>query len=492
LDLDTTILTFKNSGDLPDDSWTLRSAVEGVQIFGGIGSGKTSGSGATLARKYLSYGLGGLVLTVKPDEKETWIKYCKQTDRLDDLIILEDGGRYTFDFLDYEYSRSGDGGGITDNVVNVLKTVIHAGQSDQGQRTNEGFWEDALDMLLFNTVDLCVLAYGKLKIDDLYYAVQNLPKSPSEVEKPNKDTEDPFTKLLYTAMLNVGLRAEERKQSSDSYNVKRDKELAAFKKVKNYFQSDFPGLSDRTRSVIEHSFFGLLFRLIREPIRSLICSEQPNISPEDCFEGKIILINLPIKQFDKVGRDAQILFKYVWQRAMERRGELGSRQPVFLWADEAQNFLHEHDIDYQATARSSKVCTVYLTQNIPNYYAHMGGDSGKYRVKSFLGTMGTKIFHANADMETNKCASELIGKHEIWKATKGSQFVGGFSLSEGANQGRDFVIHPEDFTAMRTGGPINDFLVDGRIHRQGMPWFSTSRNDRKISFKQSIQQTTKR
>ena len=162
-----------------------------------------------------------------------------------------------------------------------------------------------------------------------------------------------------------------------------------------------------------------------------------------------------------------------------------SEAPVFLWADEAQNFLHEHDIDYQATARSSKVCTVYLTQNIPNYYAHLGGRSGEFRVKSFLGTMGTKIFHANADMETNKYASELIGQHEIWKENEGSQFVGGFTMSEGASQDRDFIIFPENFVVMRTGSRVNDFIVDARIHRQGNPWFSTGRNDRKISFKQS-------
>lgn len=435
--------------------------------------------------------MGGLVLTVKPDEKDTWIKYCEQTNRLDDLIILEKGGDYHFDFLDYEYNRSGDGSGITDNIVSVLKTVIHAGTSDQGQRTNEGFWEDALDMLLFNVVDLCVLAYGKLKIDDLYHVVQNLPKSISDVVQPSANSDDPFAQILFKAKLNVAKGAENRKREflknslEQDYDVKADKELAAFKKVMHYFMSDFPSLSDKTRSVVEHSFFGLLFRLIREPIKSLICSPTPNFSPDDCFKGKIILLNLPIKQFDKVGRDAQILFKYVWQRAMERRTKSNNEAPVFLWADEAQNFLHEHDIDYQATARSSKVCTVYLTQNIPNYYAHLGGRSGEFRVKSFLGTMGTKIFHANADMETNKYASELIGQHEIWKENEGSQFVGGFTMSEGASQDRDFIIYPENFVVMRTGSRLNDFIVDARIHRQGNPWFSTGRNDRKISFKQS-------
>ncbi|MDN5201071.1 hypothetical protein QQ008_06855 [Fulvivirgaceae bacterium BMA10] len=41
-DLDCDILHFSPN---KQDSWKLRDAVCGVQVFGGIGSGKTSGSG---------------------------------------------------------------------------------------------------------------------------------------------------------------------------------------------------------------------------------------------------------------------------------------------------------------------------------------------------------------------------------------------------------------------------------------------------------------
>jgi len=472
--------------------------VEGVQIFGGIGAGKTSGSGATLARKYLQHGFGGLVLTVKTDEKDTWVEYCQQSGRGKDLILLEPNGAHSFDFLDYEQNRTGRGAGLTGNIVNLLKTVIQAGQSDAGQRTNEGFWEDALDMLLFNTVDLAVLAYERLKIDDLYNIVQLLYKERAHVVRPTEESDDPFAQILYRAKLNTAKRAERNKQEflkrhpDKTYDVTQDNDLRQFKRILHYFTSDFPGLSDRTRSVIEHSFWGLLFRLIREPIRGMLCSASPTITPDDSLNGKIILMNLPVKLYDKVGRDAQILFKYVWQRAMERRDLSHNSRPLFLWADEAQNFLHEHDIDYQATARSSRVCTVYLTQNLPNYFAHLGGRSGEYRVKSFLGTMGTKIFHANADMETNKYAADLIGKQEIWTKSESQQFVGGMSMSESIQQTRDHIVHPEEVARMKTGGPVNNFAVDARIHRQGLPWFSTERNDRLIRFKQQHKPKTNR
>ena len=67
---ETPLLSFTGSAR---DVWSIRDAFEGVQIFGAVGSGKTSGSGETIARAFLAAGFGGLVLTAKPDERELWV-----------------------------------------------------------------------------------------------------------------------------------------------------------------------------------------------------------------------------------------------------------------------------------------------------------------------------------------------------------------------------------------------------------------------------------
>ena len=54
------------------DPFTLNDATQGVQIFGGVGSGKTSGSGRALAHAYLNAGFGGVVLCAKADEADLW------------------------------------------------------------------------------------------------------------------------------------------------------------------------------------------------------------------------------------------------------------------------------------------------------------------------------------------------------------------------------------------------------------------------------------
>src|SRR6478736_622685 len=66
------------------DVWTLGDAFQGVLIMGENGSGKTSGSGELLARKYLKAGFGGLVLCFKTDEAALWQRYLKRAGREND------------------------------------------------------------------------------------------------------------------------------------------------------------------------------------------------------------------------------------------------------------------------------------------------------------------------------------------------------------------------------------------------------------------------
>src|ERR1700745_3435266 len=63
------------------DLWTLGDACQGVLIMGENGSGKTSGSGQLIARKFLQNGFGGLVLCFKTDEADLWRQYLKRAGR---------------------------------------------------------------------------------------------------------------------------------------------------------------------------------------------------------------------------------------------------------------------------------------------------------------------------------------------------------------------------------------------------------------------------
>lgn len=496
-DLDKSLIDLVSRSEIRH--WTVRHAVEGVQIFGGIGSGKTSGSGRMLALKYLHNNFGGLVLTVKPDEKKLWQDYCQLTGRLDDLIIIEPGGEHAFNFLDYEASAGGSDA-ITENIVDVLKTVIRAGDNISGGKSDDQFWETALDMLIFNVIDLCRLAYGRLSVQDMYDIVQTIPKTRDDGQPAEETEGKAYQRAMTLAKDKVLKKYAEwtESQSHEQMSTLNDSpdfenillnalpDARLYKFVELFFGDNFIPLSERTRSIIDFTFSGFLFRLLREPIYSLFCSKPSTVTPEDSLNGKVILINLPVKLYHKVGRDCQILFKYIWQRAMERRDVTHNSRPLFLWADEAQNFLHEHDPDYQATARSSRISTVYISQNLPNYYACMGGTKAEFKVKSFLGTLGTKIFHANADIETNKYASELIGDAFFEDQSDSVTYSKNFSQSKSTGLKLDRLVRPEEFARLKTGGPANNNQVEGYLHKQGDALLKKM-NHTKMLFNQSYQ-----
>lgn len=496
LDLDTPLIEFNSSsGKIP---FTIRTAFESVHVFGGIGSGKTSSVGKLLSMKYLQAGWGGLVLTSKNDERDNWVEYAKATNRESDLLILEPRGSHNFNFLKYLAGQS-NGGELTENIVDVLKTVIKASQDKNSGRANDEFWSNALDQVLNFSIELVKMAYGSVTVDVLYEIIQSLPKentritpeqgqSPTAFFKAFSIVRDRLKKEINTWETLLGKEKISVLKHNNIYERELQKavpDARMFSYIDTFFIETFRVLSDKTRSIIDFTISGFFFRLLKEPVFSLFCDGISTINPELSANGKIIIINLPTKEFSKVGRDCQILFKYIWQKAMQGRKINDHTQPVFLFIDENQEFIHEHDADFQATARSSRIANIFLSQNLNNYFAIMGGEKSEHRVKSFLGTIGTKFFLANADVETNDYSSSIIGdvyKEVITEATA----VSGDSFSKTTTRQASLerAIRPEEFASLNTGGKRNNYLVQGIMHRQGDKLLN-GKNYLKVTFDQN-------
>lgn len=155
--------------------------------------------------------------------------------------------------------------------------------------------------------------------------------------------------------------------------------------------------------------------------------------------------------------------------------------------DESQLFVNRHDVGFQATARSSRVATVYLTQNIPNYYAAMGGENAsKAIVESLLGNMGTKVFHNNSCATTNQYAADLFAKDWRSMRSRGTSSAEG-KLTSSLNQSQqlEYTVLPRDFTNLATGGPRNDFTVEGIVHRAGRIFKCSGTNALQSVFRQT-------
>lgn len=466
------------------DAFTVADACEGVQIFGAVGSGKTSGSGAALARCFLAGGFGGLVLTVKPDECATWERYCAETGRSDDLVIFSPTQPWRFNFLDYELKRTGAGAGLTENIVQLFMLALEAGGRSRESAGSDPFWNDALKELLRNAVELLALAIGSVSLADIYELIDDAPQSLEQLASEEWRRTSTCGQALLAA------------QATAEANPAK---LGDYRQTERYWTKRFPQLAEKTRSIVVTSFSGLADAFLRDPMRTLFCTGT-NITPEASQRGKIIVLDLPVKEYNEVGAFAQVLFKLSWQKAIERRDVNENAMPVFLWADECQYFLTAYDQLYLTTARSSRACTVYLTQNLPNYYAAFKGQAGRHQVESILGNLSTKIFHANGDPTTNEYAAKTIA--QTWQgkmtatrgASSGNSVGGGMEGKGNVNFGESggssiseqlaFQVLPQEFTTLATGGTANGLVVEGVVFKSGRVWRATGTNYLPVVFHQ--------
>lgn len=476
------------------DTWTIRDACEGTQVFGATGSGKTSGSGQALALAFLRAGFGGLVLTAKPDETDLWVEYARRTGREQSLLVFSASEKYRaywhrrtgemlrYNFLEHEVRRGGEGAGLTENIVLMFSTVLELAERGRNGRGDESYWQRAIRQLLRNSVDALLLAGRTLSLPDLCALVLSAPQSPDQVHDPVWQGRS----FCYRVLADVAARDQAGELTASQVN---DYQLCG-----RYFLCEFAMLAEKTRSIVVNTFTGMVDGFLRGPLRELFGTDL-TVGPEATHRGAILIIDLPVKEYGEVGQTAQALWKYQWQKATERRRVEGDRtRPVFLFVDEAQLFATPHDMLFQTTARGARACTVYLTQNYPNYQATIGhGSDARALTDSLLGNLGTKIWHANGDSVTNLHAAETIGQH--WDV------VASFSRNHGVGphplhpfQGRDsgsvsggmqrvFRVEPGEFARLKTGGPGNAFTVEGIVFKHGRVW-STGASYARVEFKQ--------
>ena len=494
-----------------DDAWTIGDAVEGTQVFGATGSGKTSGSGRALAREFIRNGFGGLVLTAKPDDLSQWIRYFRDSGATDEqicerVIVVEPpgdrhpgaiwpkrnvGGRQTnedlplrvcrgFNFLEYEYQHNG---GLTQDIVSLFLTSMSSGETTVSR--TEPYWEEALRELLTHAVDLAVLGtqaergHSRIRLSDLVGVIRSAAQKREEAS--SQRWRSPGTSLCWK-FIDDGYR-----NLIKGNGLKDEGRQIDLESTIDYWMNDFPNLSDRTRSIITSSFTAKAAGLLRKPLRELLCGETDknvDASPEQTHKGTMVIVNLPVKLYGEVGQFAQRIWKTMWQRATQRRTKLlesewSSQRPVFLWADESQYFITREDALFQQTARSALAATVYLTQNISNYYVALGGDQARAAADSLLGNLQTKVFHANGDPETNLWAERVFG--QLWTQSTTDSMSSSSTLQESgmsrtvgdssqASWHRGPAVEAREFLTLATGSERYFYDVESIVLKAGRRW----------------------
>ncbi|MFT3784743.1 MAG: hypothetical protein QM770_01075 [Tepidisphaeraceae bacterium] len=488
------------------DRWTLQDAVEGTLVMGSVGSGKTSGSGSIIARSFMLGAFGGLVLTAKSDEADLWRRYAGAEGRIDQLCVVVPRGKYRFNFLNYIASLPPDKGGSDEDIVSFFFEILDSFSGREGRRGGDDFWERT-GMELIRQIVRLVRAVGEpLTVDLMHEVIHSAPASRVEAAILKQllriyDAQDPpFTEAQVKVALSGSLPEDASpalKQLAEKAKDNRP-ELIRFARLFHlaqlnaidargrdavlrslgYWSQDFPSLHDRTRSIVVANFTSMIDLFFDPDLRDLLC-RQTTIEPDDTLDGAVIVLDLPVMQAPATGRILQLIWKYFFEKAIERRDDPddNSRRPVFLWVDEAQYFWASHDGVFASTSRSLRCANVYLTQNISNYYAQAGGRDAEHRINGFVGCLNTKIFHANNDPRTNNWAAELIGRswqmrvrYDPPRHEPPRNIWGVFEAKPSGASGSEqlcFEVEPAEFTRLKTGAARNDHVVEAYFLKSG-------------------------
>jgi hypothetical protein len=471
--------------ELPDGAgnltWTLGNAFEGILILGRTGSGKTTGSGFTFAEAFLRSGFGGLILTVKANEAERWRKLCAYCGREGDFRVVRMGGDCLLNVLAYEAQRPGRAGGLAENLTSFCRNLLRI--STRSEPLRDPIWEQAGDQLLDATFELFLLAGESITFDRLADFVSSAPTE----KLPNAEA----NLLAIPGFGSVFAKAKAALASGEDHRL--------YEKSLDYWLTNYATLPSRIRSSITLGIY-IMFDAFRGRNIPDLISSYTNITPECIMAGRIVVIDLPINDFRRPGLLVQSAWKYLFQTTLQRLDIANSpnRRPVFLWEDEAQYFYSDHDNQFQQTARSSRVCRVVLTQNLPGFSKGLGRE-GIDAASSIFGNLNTKVFHNNSDPQTNEWAVKHFGMeiHTRYSTTYAPQpqpkgLLDAFrqaidppdTTSVGAAEHWEYAVRPEEFNTLRRGGPEDDFMVDAYITWMGLTT-EENRHFTSIAFRQN-------
>lgn len=455
------------------DHWTIGDSFTSVHIMGEPGSGKTSGSGAAIAIALLNAGYGAIILTAKPGETERWLKYAAETGRSKDVVVLSPNSPHRFNFIQWEWTQSG---GDVESLVLLFTQLIEL--SGQGRGQNDDFWKLKTQQLIRIAVILLALTGQPFGLIEIYNLIVTAPQSLEYAASSHFEQS-----FCYAILCAAQARAEASGQL-------REMELAA-----QFILEQWPRLAPETLNSILANFTGQVDGLLRGTLFDIL-NTTTTITPADCLNGAIIILDFPAK-LSVTGKIVQVIFKYSAQRTFERLPVTLDRRPVCIWADESQNFVTSYDCQFLATSREARVCSVCLTQNLNNYYAVLGGDArGKAETDSLIANFGTKIFHANGDPVTNQWAADFIGRswHTRYGVNESTSLYNGQAPSFGntgqagtnATQSFDYELPPNAFLKLATGGAGHRFAVDAYITRAGRVWKTNGQTFLKVRFGQSL------
>lgn len=447
------------------DPFRLRHLMTSLNVWGVIGSGKSSSSGLFFARLLLKLNSSGLVLASNPDDAAWWSRRFAEAGRADDLIVFHKGGKHRWNFLAELQANGADAREITAFLVTASETLIESKGKD------DAYWKGISERILFNIITILLLAKTEVSAGSIGNFIGSTAYAFATLE-----TED------YQA----GFAAEMLRRAES--NAVEEAGAGDFAVAANFWRHDFISLDARPRSSAL-SMVDNIIHCLNTGYARVLFSTHTTTSCAELVKGKWILLDFPVSAEGPTAKLIYSCAKLAVQKQVLKNYWTPELPITVIWADEAWHVTNRGDRDFLAESRKHGGVLVFLTQSILNYSLAMGGDElAEKRARSFCGMMGTLIVHA-ADVATAEYMCSLVG--EAYQDEIGGSYqpareadaavTGPVQWSGSFSRRRSNLMTTRDFTAgMRMGGKGK--IVDAWVYRTD--GFSTGLNLQRMEFHQ--------
>lgn len=375
-----------------------KSLYQNILITGTIGSGKTSCAMYPFTKQLISYKsnsfsekIGMLILDVKGNFYKQVIDFCRSANRLDDLVVLEIGGKFTYNPLDKPNLKPS----VLSSRLKTILTLF-------SPQTSESYWLDKAEQVLTESIKLCRL-YNENYVDFL-----ELHKIINDSNYFNEKIE-----ILKAKFLNHELSYE------STYNLHS---------ALNFFQNEFKTLDSRVLSILKSEITRMTSTFISEyDISQTFCPTKDRVNffgfKEVLEKGKIVVLNMNISEYKNLAKIIAAYLKIDFQTEILMTLSSGNiRRSAFI-CDEYHEYVTETDSAFFAQGREAKSINIVATQSYTSILNTLKNESA---TKVVLQNLVNKLWFRNDDIFTIETAQKQIGKEDKTRISK--------SISENAQR----------------------------------------------------------
>lgn len=371
-----------------------KSLYQNILITGTIGTGKTSSAMYPFTKQLISYSynnsqqkLGMLILDVKGNYYQKVLEFAKEFHRLQDIIVIELGGRYHYNPLHKPNLKPSI-------LANRLKTILLL----FSKNNSETYWLDESEKVLAEAIKLCRL------YNENYVTFEELHKL---ITQPTYYLEK------------ITLLREKFIQNVFSQN-----EIYDLLSSITFFEKEFLSLDHRTLSILKSEITRITNCFISD--YEILKTFNPSKAELNFLgfeqvltQGKIVVLNMNISEYSNLAKIIAAYLKLDFQtEVMARLAKYPNNtfRSVCFISDEYSEYCTETDANFFSQSREAKCINIVATQSYTSLLNTLHEQSS---VNVIIQNLINKLWFRSDDLWTIENAQKQIGKEDKERISKG-------------------------------------------------------------------------